>query len=75
MAADRAAQPTAGILDSRTLQSSPESGSRTGYDGYKRRQESEVHAAVDTLVEQAGQGRELAADGRRGVAAAFRISR
>jgi transposase len=37
------------ILDSRTLQSMPESGARGGYDGAKRRKGSKVHAAVDTL--------------------------
>lgn len=42
-------QPRAAILDSRTLQSSPESGARAGYDGYKRRKGSKVHMAVDTL--------------------------
>lgn len=50
LAAGRAhAQPSAVILDSRTLQSSPESGARAGYDGAKRRKGSKVHAAVDTL--------------------------
>jgi transposase len=47
--AGRKAQPTAVILDSRTLQSTPESGARAGYDGAKRRKGSKVHAAVDTL--------------------------
>ncbi|GAB4436340.1 MAG: hypothetical protein OHK0015_28050 [Chloroflexi bacterium OHK40] len=47
--ADRAPQPTAAIFDSRTLQSSPESGARAGYDGAKRRKGSKVHLAVDTL--------------------------
>ena len=42
-------EPTAAILDGRTLQSSPESGSRAGYDGYKRKKGSKVHLAVDTL--------------------------
>ena len=42
-------KPTAVILDSRTLQSTPESGARAGYDGAKRRKGSKVHAAVDTL--------------------------
>lgn len=42
-------QPTAVILDGRTLQSSPESGARCGYDGHKRRKGSKVHMAVDTL--------------------------
>jgi transposase len=48
-AAEREAPPTAAILDSRTLQSTPESGARAGYDGHKRRKGSKVHAAVDTL--------------------------
>jgi transposase len=47
--AGRKARPTAMILDSRTLQSTPESGARAGYDGAKRRKGSKVHAAVDTL--------------------------
>jgi len=47
--AGRKAQPTAIILDSRTLRSTPESGARGGYDGAKRRKGSKVHAAVDTL--------------------------
>jgi transposase len=42
-------QPSAVILDSRTLQSTVESGSRAGYDGGKRKQGSKVHIAVDTL--------------------------
>lgn len=45
----RTSQSTAAILDSRTLQSTPESGSRGGYDGAKRKKGSKVHAAVDTL--------------------------
>src|SRR5262245_8258948 len=45
----RKESPTAAILDSRTLQSTPESGSRAGYDGAKRRKGSKVHLAVDTL--------------------------
>jgi transposase len=47
--AGRKGQPTAVILDSRTLQSTPESGARGGYDGAKRRKGSKVHAMVDTL--------------------------
>lgn len=47
--AKRGGQPTAAILDSRTLQSTPESSSRAGYDGHKRRKGSKVHLAVDTL--------------------------
>src|SRR5512145_1820790 len=49
LAAGREEQPTAAIFDSRTLQSSPESGERAGYDGGKRRKGSKVHLAVDTL--------------------------
>ena len=49
--AGRNAQPSAVVLDSRTLQSTPESGARAGYDGAKRRKGSKVHAAVDTLGE------------------------
>jgi transposase len=45
----REGQPSAMVLDSRTLQSTPESGARAGYDGAKRRKGSKVHAAVDTL--------------------------
>ena len=41
--------PTVAILDSRTLQSTPESGGRAGYDGAKRRKGSKIHAAVDTM--------------------------
>ena len=47
--AGRAGQPGAMILDSRTMQSTPESGARAGYDGAKRRKGAKVHAAVDTL--------------------------
>jgi transposase len=49
LADDRAPQPSAIVLDARTLQSSPESGGRAGYDGAKRRRGSKVHMAVDTL--------------------------
>jgi transposase len=45
----RAPEPSAAIFDARTLQSSPESGARAGYDGHKRRRGSKVHLAVDTL--------------------------
>lgn len=42
-------RPTAVIFDGRTIQSTPESGHRAGYDGHKRKKGSKVHAAVDTL--------------------------
>lgn len=46
---DRRSQPTAAVFDSRTIQSTPESGARAGYDGAKRRKGSKAHMAVDTL--------------------------
>src|SRR6516165_39741 len=46
---EREAQPSATILDGRTLQSTPESGGRAGYDGAKKKKGSKVHVAVDTL--------------------------
>jgi transposase len=49
LAEGREEQPTAVIFDSRTLQSTPESGSRAGYDGAKKRKGNKVHLAVDTL--------------------------
>ena len=49
LAAGRNKEPSATIFDSRTLQSSPESGHRAGSDGAKRRKGSKVHLAVDTL--------------------------
>lgn len=49
LAQERKAQPSAAVFDSRTLQSSPESGARAGYDGAKKRKGSKVHMAVDTL--------------------------
>ena len=42
-------QPYASIFDGRTVQSTPESGERAGYDGYKRNKGSKIHMAVDTL--------------------------
>jgi transposase len=49
LAEERDAQPSATILDARTLQSTPESGARAGYDGAKKKKGSKVHIAVDTL--------------------------
>jgi transposase len=49
LAEGRQEHPTAAIMDSRTLQSTPESGTRAGYDGAKRKRGSKVHMAVDTL--------------------------
>lgn len=49
VASGRNESPTAAIMDSRTVQSTPESGARAGYDGYKRKKGSKVHIAVDTL--------------------------
>ena len=50
LAAGRNEEPSAAIIDSRTLRSTPESGPRAGYDGAKRKRGSKVHMAVDTLV-------------------------
>jgi transposase len=49
IAEGRNENPSGSIIDSRTLQSTPESGSRAGYDGAKKRKGSKVHLAVDTL--------------------------
>jgi transposase len=49
LAAGKSAQPSAVILDARTSQSTPESGARAGFDGYKCRKGSKTHVAVDTL--------------------------
>lgn len=49
LAAGRQEEPTAIVLDARTLQSSVESGARAGYDGHKKKKGSKVHLAVDTL--------------------------
>src|SRR3954453_3448129 len=49
LAAGRGEEPSAAILDSRTLRSTPESGARAGWDGHKRTRGSKLHLAVDTL--------------------------
>src|SRR6516225_9132086 len=49
LAAGRSEEPSAAIIDSRTLRSTPESGVRAGYDGAKRKRGSKLHLAVDTL--------------------------
>lgn len=49
LAAGRTEEPSAAVLDSRTLRSTPESGARAGWDGYKRTRGSKLHLAVDTL--------------------------
>ncbi len=49
LAAGRKPEPSAAVLDSRTLRFSPESGQRAGYDGGKRKKGSKLHMAVDTL--------------------------
>jgi hypothetical protein len=48
VAQGRKLAPSTAILDSRTLQSSPERGHRAGYDGAKRKRGSKGHIAVDT---------------------------
>ncbi|HET8627917.1 MAG TPA: IS5 family transposase, partial [Thermomicrobiales bacterium] len=49
LAQGRAEAPSAAIFDARTLQSTPESGARAGYDGAKRCRGTKTHLAVDTL--------------------------
>lgn len=39
--------PTAMIIDSRTMQSTPESGGRAGYDAGKKKKGSKAHFSVD----------------------------
>ena len=49
LAEGRAAPPSAVVIDSRTVQSTPESGNQAGFDGAKQRRGRKVHLAVDTL--------------------------
>ena len=49
LAAGRNEEPSAAVLDSRTLRSTPESGTRAGWDGHKRTRGSKLHLAVDTM--------------------------
>lgn len=49
LAAGRPEQPSAAIIDSRTLRSTPESGARAAYDGAKRKKGPKLHLTVDTL--------------------------
>ena len=48
-AAGRTPSPSAVVIDGRTIQSTPESGGRAGYDGHKKRNGTKTHIAVDTL--------------------------
>ncbi len=45
----RPADPSAAVLDSRTLRSTPESGQRAGWDGHKCARGGKLHLVVDTL--------------------------
>jgi transposase len=49
VAMGKEAQPSVAIYDAQTLQSTPESGARAGYDGHKKKNGSKIHMAVDTL--------------------------
>jgi transposase len=49
LAERKSTAPTGIAIDSRTMQSTPESGPRAAYDGYKRKKGSKVHIAVDTM--------------------------
>jgi transposase len=48
-AAGRRVQPSKGIVDSRTLRSTVDSGQRAGVDGHKRVRGSKVYAVVDSM--------------------------
>ncbi|MBX9624457.1 MAG: IS5 family transposase [Gemmataceae bacterium] len=86
VAAGRNPTPSAAVLDSRTVQSTPESGARAGYDGHKRRKGSKVHAAVDTLghllalrvtpasADDRGEGFGLAAEVQEATGQAVRVA-
>jgi len=47
LAQGRNTEPSAAICDSRTVQSTPASGTRAGYNGAKRRRSSKVYRAAD----------------------------
>ncbi|TLD42695.1 MAG: Mobile element protein [Candidatus Jettenia ecosi] len=49
LAEGRKKEPSAAIIDSQTVQSTPESGGRAGYDGHKKKKGSKIPMAVDTL--------------------------
>ena len=49
VAPGRKPDPSAAVLHSRTLRSSPESGGRAGYDGAKRKNGSNIHLGTDTM--------------------------
>src|SRR5918997_1027224 len=46
LAQGRETEPSAVVLDARTVRSTPESGARAGYDGHKRKNGSKAHMAV-----------------------------
>lgn len=52
VAAGRAPEPTAAILDSRTLRSSPEGGERAGYDGAKRNRVRQVRTCSKSMIQE-----------------------
>ena len=54
LAEGRAAEPSAAILDSRTLRSTPESGARAGYDGAKRQKGSRDRPEPGGAMSRAG---------------------
>ena len=64
---DRASDPTTTILDSRTLRSTPESGSRGGYEGHKHKKGSKVHAGRWTLWDTCSPCRSLRPQSKSGL--------
>jgi transposase len=63
---ERTSEPTAAIVDSRTLRSTPESGSRGGYDGHKNKSPAneddrkEVEKLSEEIQKATGENVELA---------------
>jgi hypothetical protein len=49
LAARHAEKPTRAIINSRTLRSTPKSGTKAGYDGAKRKRGLKLHMAVGAL--------------------------
>lgn len=78
LAQGRKAQPTGAIFVGRTLQSTPESGGRAGYDGHKRKRGLEgAHGGrhVGTFVGAVGHARQRAGAGAGGGLGAKCVSR
>jgi hypothetical protein len=67
----RATEPTGTMFHSRAVQSSPESGARPGYDGYKRKKGANIHTALGTMGHPLAQSVTPANEHHRAQAAAL----